>query len=107
MSLLAYVVGLLSVCSFLLLWFVSPLKITLAKIFFKKDIVVPSDFDDLLFLKNYILGKLSSCWICLSFWTSLAVGIILTFIGQPQWFPILTFCTYPSLAYAFKTLIKA
>lgn len=103
-----YFAGVLGVCSFLLLWFVSPLKITLAKIIFKKDIVVLDEFDDILFLKNKILGKLTACWVCLSFWLSLLVGIVLLIgFGSVWYMPLLTFLTYPSIAYIFKIIIKA
>lgn len=103
-----YLAGALTVCSILLLWFVSPLKITLAKIFFKKDIINLDEFDDFLFLKNKILGKLTACWICLSFWLSLLVGIaIVVLFGGAYYTPIITFLTYPAIAYIFKTIIKA
>jgi len=101
-----YLLGLSAVCSLLLLWFVSPLKITLGKVLFKKDLL-PEQFDDLLFLKSKFLGKLLSCWICMSFWLSLAIGIILTLWLQTNWYmPVITFLTYPSMAYAFKKLIS-
>lgn len=102
-----YIVGCLAVCSTLLLWFASPLKITLAKLFFRKDILLPGEFDDILFLKNKIIGKLTACWICLSFWLSLFVGIILTLLFSCTWYmPLITFFTYPCLAYIFKTIAK-
>lgn len=102
-----FVAGLFFLCSILLLWFVSPLKLTLAKILFKKDILVPSDFDDILYLKAPLVGKLSGCWICTSFWTSLVLGIIFVLMGQPLHTPLVTFLGYPGLAYIFKTIIKA
>lgn len=102
-----YILGSLVVCSSLLLWFVSPLKITLAKVIFKKDIITLDQFDDMLFLRNKILGKLTACWICLSFWLSLLVGIVIVLGFNGEWYmPVVTFFTYPSIAYIFKTFIK-
>lgn len=100
-----YLLGLFSVCSFLLLWFISPLKITLAKLIFKTDIADIKNFDDLLYLKSKILSKLFSCWICCSFWLSLAVGLLLGYIYYDMMYPVITFCTYPGLAYIFKKII--
>lgn len=100
-----YILGLLSVCSFLMLWFVSPLKITLAKLFFSTDITDIKNFDDLLYIKSKFLSKLLSCWICCSFWSSLIVGLVLGYICSNFYFPLVTFCTYPSLAYIFKRVI--
>lgn len=101
-----YIAGCLAVCSLLLLWFISPLKITLAKIFFKKDILMPEEFDDILFLKNKLLGKLTACWICLSFWLSLLIGCFITVLSDCAWYtPLVTFLTYPSIAYLFKQVI--
>ena len=101
-----YILGCLAVCSILLLWFVSPFKTTLGEIIFKKNLT-PLQFDDVLFLKSPFLGKLVSCWICCSFWTSLIVGFILVLaFNTPLYTPLVTFFTYPALAYIFKTLIK-
>lgn len=101
-----FVAGLLFLCSTLLLWFVSPLKITLAKIFFKKDILLPTDFDDIVSIKAPLVGKLIGCWICTSFWISLALGCLFVVMGQPLHTPLVTFLGYPGLAYIFKTIIK-
>jgi hypothetical protein len=100
-----YILGLLSVCSFLMLWFVSPLKITLAKLFFNTDITDIRNFDDLLYIKSKFLSKLLSCWICCSFWLSLILGMILGYMCNNFYFPLVAFCTYPSLAYIFKRVI--
>lgn len=104
-DIILYFLGLFSVCSFLLLWFISPLKITLAKLFFNTDISDIKNFDDLLYLKSKFLSKLLSCWICCSFWASLAVGMLFGCISGSLLYPIITFCTYPCLAYLFKRII--
>jgi hypothetical protein len=102
-----FFLGIPVVCSLLLLWFISPLKLTLGKIFFKQNFLSLEQFDDFLFIKAPILGKLLSCWICCSFWLSLAVGLFsVVLLDQPLWYPILTFLTYPSLCYLFKATIK-
>jgi len=57
-------------------------------------------------IKNKWLGKLISCYICCSFWTSLAVGIGLkVLLDLPMLFPLLTWFTYPSLSYLYKKII--
>jgi len=101
-----YLIGLLTVNSVLLLWFFSPLKITLGKILFKKDLM-PDQFDDIIFIKSKILGKLISCFICLSFWLSLVVGLVFTVLfSLPLWWPFLIFFTYPSICYLYYSNIK-
>jgi len=100
--------SLLGVNSFLLLWFYSPLKTTLAKILFKQNITQQEQFEDLIFLKfkSEKLSILSSCYICMSFWSSLIAGIILTvFCGQPLYTPAVTFIVFPSLCFLFKKII--
>lgn len=98
--------GLLIVNSMLLLWFFSPLKITLSEIFLKKTLM-PLEFDDYIYSKNKWLGKLLSCNICMSFWLSLAVGIFfMVFFYMPYYWPFLTFFTYPSICYLYLKLIK-
>jgi len=102
-----YIMGLLGLWSFMVLWFLSPFKITLGKILFNKEFNTPVDFDDYLFIKNKVLGKLLSCWICTSFWTSLLIGIVIYFVySTPLTTPLITFSTYPSITYLFKVLIK-
>jgi len=103
-----YLAGLFSVNSLLILWFYSPLSSSIAKYFFKKDNVSNlDDFLDFIYIKNEILGKLLSCWICMSFWISLIVGIILVIcFNLPLYFPILTFFTYPALLFTIKQLYR-
>jgi len=98
--------GFFNALSLLVLWFESPLKITLGKLLFKQYYTKPEEFDDKLFTVNYFLGTISGCFICLSFWISLIVGICYTLILQlPMYFPIITFLTYPGVCYlALKTI---
>lgn len=96
-----YIIGLLNVLSFLTLWFFSPLKTTISEIFLNK-ILMPHEFDDYVFSKNKYLGKLLSCWICMSFWLSLFTGLMYsTILGMPFYWGILCFSTYPSICYLF------
>lgn len=92
--------------SFLLIWFYSPLKTTLGQIFFDKNIFTNDQFETTLLLKNSFLGKLTSCYICSSFWLSLITGATLFFIFGLEWyFPFLTWFTYPSLLYIYKIIL--
>ena len=107
MSAIDFFTGALAVCSVLLLWFGSPLKISLGKLFFKENFLTHAEFDDYLFIKNRLLGKLLSCWICLSFWLSLAIGVFFVLVcGAHLYTPILTFFIYPSICYVFKIITK-
>jgi len=107
MTIVEFFTGSLIVSSLLLLWFGSPLKITLGKLLFKKIFITNNEFDDFLFMRSPFLGKLTSCWICLSFWLSLLVGIsFVCLINAPIATPLLTFLVYPSLCYIFKSITK-
>ena len=102
-----YAINVLSILSFLLLWFFSPLKLTLGKLFFKKDFIIPDEFDDRVFMFNSFLGKLQSCYICTSFWISLITGVIfLVLFSMPMYWPFLMFFTTPPIAYIFKKLVS-
>ena len=102
-----YALGLLNTFTALLIWFYSPLKVTIGQLFFDKDMYLNDQFDTLMLFKNKWLGKLVSCYICCSFWTSVAVGIIYCSIFNLSYlYPILTATTYPSLAYIFKGIIN-
>lgn len=100
-----YILGLLAVNSLLLLWFFSPFKVTLGKIIFKKTLM-PHEFDDRVYLINNFIGELISCFICCSFWSSLAIGILarLIYTELPWFYPLLTFFTYPSICYIFNKI---
>lgn len=101
-----YIIGILVVNSLLLLWFFSPIKTTLGKIIFKKELL-PLDFDDLVFVRMPILGKLIGCYICSSFWLSLLIGIFFTLVcSMPWWWPFLTYFTYPSISFIFYKVIS-
>lgn len=101
-----YIIGVLIVNSLLLLWFFSPLKTTLGKIMFNKELM-PMDFDDLVFAKMPVLGKLIGCYICTSYWLSLLVGLFFMLIAHmPWWWPLLTYFTYPSITYIFYKVIS-
>ena len=97
-----YIIGVLMLNSMLMLWFESPLKSSLAKIFLRKE-MSNLEFDDYIFMKSKILSKLLSCWICLSFWLSFVIGFLLTF--SITW-GFLCFFTYPSLCYMFAAFVK-
>ena len=99
------------ICSFILnsllvLWFKSPFKNTLGKFLFKKDLT-SDQFDDRVFLKNKILGKLTSCWVCCSYWLSLLIGIVWVILfAYPYYWPFLLFFTLPFISYLFYSHIK-
>ncbi len=101
-----YIAGLLITNSILILWFFSPLPNSIGKYFLKKQNIYTLDhLMDILAVKSDFLSTLLSCWICLSFWISLFVGICLMLFCQlPMYFPILTFLTYPSITYLLKQL---
>lgn len=101
-----FILGLLSLNSILLLWFFSPIKTSISEIFLKKSLM-PLDFDDYIYSKNKIIGKLISCYICCSFWISLIIGIVFTLLfNLPITWPLITFFCYPGLSYLFFTFIK-
>lgn len=101
-----YILGLLIVLSLLVLWFFSPLKTSLSKIFFNK-FLMPHEFDDYVSLKNQNLGTLISCWVCCSFWLSLLIGILFTFISNLPWYyPLITYFSYPGICYFYYTIVK-
>lgn len=107
MELSNLIIGFLSTSSLLLLWFYSSLKITLAEILFNEKITNNEQFEDLIMirLKNEKLSYLSSCYICMSFWTSFIVGCFLAIFGSPDYTPLITFLTYPCLCYIMKKYV--
>ena len=107
MELSNFILGFLCTSSLLLLWFYSSLKTTLAKILFKEQITNNDQFEDLIVIrwKSENLSHLSSCYICMSFWTSLVVGCGMTLLGSPNYMPLITFFTYPCLCYAMKKYV--
>jgi len=102
----SFLLGLLATNSILLLWFYSPLKISLAKLLFKEVILDNDSFDDLVNLKfGEKLATLSGCYICMSFWSSLLIGIVIAFISNCWLMPLITFFCYPPLCYFVKKYI--
>ncbi len=98
-----YIVGLLIVQTICMIWFYSPIRITLGQIFFNSRITSTEEFETYMLLKSMLFGKLLSCYICFSFWTSLFTGItffILFFL--PVWWVLLCPLTYPSLCFIYK-----
>ena len=103
-----YIIGLLIINSILILWFYSPLTTSISSLIFnKKEIYTFDSFIDFLVIKNIFLGKLLSCWICLSFWLSFIIGILFTIIfNLPIWYPLLTYFTYPAILFLIKQLYR-
>ena len=103
-----YTSGLLVVNSILILWFYSPIANSIGKLFLKRnDIYALDDLLDIIAIKSEVLSTLLSCWVCMSFWLSLIVGLVFMFIfGLYWWYPILTYLTYPSILFAIKQLYR-
>ena len=102
----SFILGLLATNSVLLLWFYSPLKITLARLLFKEVILDNESFDDLINIKlGEKFATLSGCYICMSFWTSLVIGITIAFIIDCWLMPIISFFCYPAVCYFVKKYI--
>lgn len=98
--------GLIANCTALLIWFYSPLKVTIGQLFIDKNLYSIDQVDTAVLILNKWIGKLISCYICMSFWLSLIIGLIYVFfVGAPWWFPLLTASSYPSLCYAYKKFI--
>lgn len=101
-----YTLGLLFTCNACLIWFYSPLKITLGQFLFDKDLYTVEQFETRLLIRNAFLGKLLSCYICFSFWVSLFIGIVFALLSLvPIWFIAVTAGTYPCLCYLYKTIV--
>jgi len=101
-----YIQGLLVTLTTLLIWFYSPLKVTLGQLFIHKDLYTDDQVETAIMIKNKWLGKLLSCYICFSFWTSLIVGILFKFLFTlPLIFVFIAWFTYPSLCYLYKSII--
>lgn len=101
-----YLKGLLTTWTVLLIWFYSPLKVTLGQLFINKNLYTDDQVETAIMIKNKWLGKLLSCYICFSFWTSLVVGGFIKLYNHLDWsFVFLAWFTYPSLCYLYKALI--
>jgi len=91
----------------LLIWFYSPLKITLGQIFIDKNLYSVDQVETAVMIKNKWIGELISCYICCSFWASLLVGVIFKkLFSLPLFFVLIAWFTYPSICYLYKLLIK-
>lgn len=102
-----YIAGLFTTLTILVIWFYSPIKITLGQLFIDKNLYSIDQVDTAILIKNKWLGKLLSCFICFSFWTSLVVGLLLMkILNLPWFFPFLTWFTYPSIAYLYKAIVE-
>ena len=102
----SYAKGLLTTWTVLLIWFYSPLKVTLGQLFIHKNLYTDDQVETALMIKNKWLGKLASCYICFSFWTSLFISIFYKFACNLSWeFVPLAWFTYPSLCYLYKAFI--
>lgn len=105
-NLIYYISGLLLVQTLLLLWFYSPLRITIGQLLFDKDLYTFDQFETYLLVRSSILGKLLSCYICSSFWLSLNIGIgFVLFANTPWYWPFFTALSYPSICYLYKKII--
>lgn len=105
-NLISYGKGLLITWTILLIWFYSPLKVTLGQLFIHKNLYTDDQVETAIMIKNIWLGKLLSCYICFSFWTSLLVGLLFKILDNLSWsFVALCWFTYPSLCYLYKRII--
>ena len=100
---ITYFISFLIVQTILLIWFESPMKLSLGKFMFNKTFFDGKEFDIHIMFLNSTLGKLISCEICLSVWISLIVSIISgVFTSTPILFPIICTGTFPILSYVFR-----
>jgi hypothetical protein len=103
-----FLIGYLIVQTICLIWFYSPLRVSLGQIFFDKKIHTTDEFDTHLMIKSMFFSKLLSCYICFSFWTSLVVGGIGCFLLYiPLYFAFLAQLTYPSICFLYKLHIDS
>jgi len=104
-TLQVYATGLLITLTILLIWFYSPFKSTIGG-FLSPQIYLNEQFDTYLLVRNKWIGKLASCYICFSFWTSLIVGFITSIVfNYSILYSLLTAFTYPAIAYLYKALV--
>jgi len=102
----SYIQGLFITWTIVLIWFYSPLKVTLGQLLIDKNLYSNDQVETAILLKNAWLGKLLSCYICFSFWTSLIVSLNLYLLfNLPKHFIFLTWFSYPSLCYLYKKII--
>ena len=105
-SYISYLTGLAITWTGLLIWFYSPLKVTLGQLFIDKNLYIIDQVETAVMIKNKWIGKLISCYICCSWWLSLAVSLMLKFVNDLSWkFVFTAWLTYPSLSYLYKRVI--
>lgn len=102
-----YIAGYLITQTIILIWFYSPLRITIGQLFIDKTIYMTDHFETHLLMISPFLGKLLSCYICFSFWTSIIIGAAGLFIcyDVPLYAPLLTGFTYPCICYLYKSIV--
>lgn len=102
-----FVLGYLITQTLLLIWFYSPLKITLGQLFIDKNLYSVDQVETAIMIRNKWIGELISCYICCSFWSSLIVGLILKSVfSLPSFFVALAWFSYPSVCYLYKLLLN-
>ena len=102
-----YVFGYLVVQTILVIWFYSPMRISIGQLLFDKNMYMTDHFETHVLSISPFLGKLLSCYICFSFWTSLIVGSIGSFFMYDMEIiiPVVTALTYPSICYLYKSIV--
>lgn len=102
-----FILGYLITQTVLLIWFYSPFRISLGKIIFDKGMYTTDQFETYILILSPFLGKLLSCYICFSFWTSIFLGCIgsYLFYNCDIMVPIITGMTYPAICYLYKSFI--
>jgi hypothetical protein len=102
-----FVLGYFITQTLLLIWFYSPLKITLGQLFIDKNLYTVDQVETAVIIRNKWLGELISCYICCSFWASLGVSLILKNVfSLPSFFVLLAWFSYPSICYLYKILVN-
>ncbi len=102
-----YIFGYLIVQTILVIWFYSPLRISLGQLLIDKNIYMTDHFETYMLTLNPFLGKLLSCYICFSFWTSFIIGCIGSFFlyDKEIIIPLATALTYPCICYFYKSIV--
>jgi hypothetical protein len=105
-TLLLFLLGYIIVQTICLIWFYSPLRTTLGQIFINRHIFSNDEVETWLLLKFPIIGKLLSCYICFSFWSSVLIGILGIFLlNIAMYTPVITALSYPSICYFYKSIV--
>jgi hypothetical protein len=105
-TLFLFFLGWLITQTICLIWFYSPFRLSISPLIFKTAVNTFEEFETLILIRHSFFGKLLSCYICFSFWTSIAVGIIGSILtGMPLWYAGITALTYPSLCYLYKSIV--